>query len=112
MTVTFWESHSSNCRIDYLGPITAKSVTLEFVRTVKAFVRSISRDQCVGGTSFEDVGGSHYWENWMRVREDGAECFDNRMDFAICASHYTNSQDLRNYFFARAAVLLGEETAS
>ena len=63
----------------------------------------------VAGTCFEDIGGVHYWENWSRVREDGEDCFDNYCDFAISASHYTNIPDLRNYFFARAAAMLGEE---
>ena len=55
------------------------------------------------------MGGSNYWANWMRAREVVDEHFDQRMDFAIAASHYCSSQDMTNYFFARAAAVLGKK---
>ena len=66
----------------------------------------------VAGSSFEDVGGSNYWANWMRAREEVDEHFDQRMDFAIAAGHYCSSQDMTNYFFPRAAAVLGKKKSS
>ena len=66
----------------------------------------------VAGSSFEDVGGSNYWANWMRAREVVDEHFDQRMYFAIAASHYCGTHDMTNYFFARAAAVLGKKKSS
>ena len=66
----------------------------------------------VAGSSFEDVGGSNYWANWMGAREEVADHFDQRMDFAIAARTYCGTHDMSNYFFARAAAVLGKKKSS
>ena len=48
----------------------------------------------------------------MRAREEVDEHFDQRMDFAIAAGHYCGTHDMTNYFFARAAAVLGKKKSS
>ena len=48
----------------------------------------------------------------MGAREEVANDFDLRMDFAIAARNYCGTNDMSNYFYARAAAVLGKKNSS